>query len=531
MDAAWNLSPGLFFNKSQPRAMRFFIIALLLLNFLTLGFSPNLAQGATNAPPPPFSFDYVREQARLLASKEFKTDIEPPLPDFLKKLNYDQYHEILFRPDHSPWQKEKLRFGIELFHRGFIFPEPVRLHLWDNGQMHAFPFSPDEFTYGKNRFPRPLTNDLGFAGFRLTYLRSPEHRDKRSEIGSFLGASYFRLVGLRQRYGSSFRGLAIDTGESSGEEFPRFKDFWIEQPGPAAPYIVCLALLESQSCAGAYQFKITPGDDTVSEMEASLFMRKGGKKIGLAPLTSMFLMGKNKTRFYPDFRPEVHDADGFLLQTTNDCVWRPLVNPPKTHQIQRFPVTGLTGFGLIQRERDFHRYEDLEARYELRPSLWVQPQADWGPGTVELVEIPSPNEANDNIVAYWVPQEKPTPGKELHWTCRLSSLLNGPDEGSLSKAASTRVTPAHEKIPVRFVIDFSGEGIPNLKAGERPGPNLQTSRGKILNLVLQKNEVTDGWRVSFELDETGHEPAELRLFLHVAGKRVSESWVYHYLPE
>jgi glucans biosynthesis protein len=532
MDPGRNLSPGLFSDKRRPRTKRVCKLALPIFCFLVFVVADNRSVAATNVAPSAFSFETVREQARALASREFKLETEPPLPDFLKNLTYDQYHEILFRSEKSPWQKEKLRFGIELFHRGFIFPEPVRIHLLESGQMHDFPFSPDQYTYGKNHFPKPITGDLGFAGFRLTYLRVPEQRDAKSEIGSFLGASYFRLVGLRQRYGSSFRGLAIDTGESSGEEFPRFKDFWIEQPAPSAEYIRCLALLDSQSCAGAYQFTIKPGDDTVSEMEASVFMRKGGKKIGLAPLTSMFLMGKNKTRFYPDFRPEVHDADGFLLQTAEGgFLWRPLANPPKTHRIQRFPAKDLVGFGLIQRERDFHAYEDLEARYELRPSLWVQTQTNWGPGTVELVEIPSPNEANDNMVAYWVPQEKPVPGKELHWTCRISSLLNGPDEGSLAKAASTRVTPAHDKIPVRFVVDFSGDGIPPLTGNDKVEPKLQPSAGKILNLVSQKNEATGGWRVSFEVTDTGHDPIELRLALQVGGKRVSESWLYHYFPE
>ncbi len=45
------------------------------------------------------------------------------------------------------------------------------------------------------------------------------------------------------------------------------------------------------------------------------------------------------------------------------------------------------GFGLLQRGRDFSRFEDLDDRYDLRPSAWVTPKGEWGKGSVELVEI------------------------------------------------------------------------------------------------------------------------------------------------
>ena len=38
-----------------------------------------------------------------------------------------------------------------------------------------------------------------------------------------------------------------------------------------------------------------------------------------------------------------------------------------------------------------------------RPSLRVEPAGDWGEGSVRLIEIPSRLEADDNIVAFWVP--------------------------------------------------------------------------------------------------------------------------------
>jgi glucans biosynthesis protein len=526
-----------FYQEEGKRGQRRFggrpaIGSCAVLCLLVQALAGRTSFAATNAAPPAFTFETLRNEAKALAAQEYKQQTQPEVPDFIRNLTYDQYQCIRFRPEQSPWSQKQLRFSLEFFHRGYLYADPVRIHLLESGKLRDLPFSPELFDYGNNHFAKPISGDLGFAGFRVVYIPWLDQRQKKAEVGSFLGASYFRLVGLRQRYGSAFRGLAIDTGEASGEEFPRFKEFWIEEPDAAASHIQCYALLDSPSCAGAYRFVITAGDDTVSEMEASLFVRKGGKKIGLAPLTSMFLMGKNRSRFIPDFRPEVHDADGLLVGTSGgEWLWRPLVNPPKTHQIQRFPVEGLAGFGLLQRERDFHSYEDLEARYDLRPSLWVQPEGNWGPGTVELVEIPSPNEANDNIVAYWVPKEKIAPGQELHWTGKLSALLQGPDQGSLARAVSTRISPPHDKAPARFVLDFTGAKLPALAPGERMEAKAQVSRGKIENLTTQTNEVTGGWRVFFDLGEIEREPIELRLFLHRSGKPLSETWVYRYQAE
>lgn len=504
----------------------------VVLLCLILVISSGLAASPSTNSPAPFSFSTLRDQARALATKDYKPVDQPAAPDFIKNLTYDQYQQIQFKPDQAPWRDAHLRFDLQFFHRGFLFNEPVRIHLLDNGQPHDLPFSPAEFNYGSDHFPQPVPPDLGFAGFKVVYAAVPDQLQKLTEIASFLGASYFRLVGLHQHYGGAFRGLAIDTGEPAGEEFPRFTEFWIERPGAAAEFLQCYALLDCPTCTGAYRFVLKPGDNTIAEMEASLFVRKTGKKLGFAPLTSMFLFGKNRTRFIPDFRPEVHDSDGLLIQSSDgNWTWRPLVNPVKTHHMQRFPVAGLSGFGLLQRERDFLCYEDLAARYDLRPTLWVKTEGDWGPGSVELVEIPSPNEYNDNIVAYWLPQKPLQPNQEFHWTCQLSAMAQGPDEGVLARVMATRLTPAHEKTPVRFVLDFTADCAPALPPQSSPEAKADTSHGKIANLALQRNEVTGGWRVAFDLTDVGSDVAELRVLLHTAGKPLSETWVYRYEPE
>ena len=240
----------------------------------------------------------------------------------------------------------------------------------------------------------------------------------------FLGASYFRLLGKGQRYGASARGLALDTAERGGEEFPRFEQFWIEKPARNATQLVLYALLDSRRVTGAYRFVLKPGEETVAEVQSRLHFREAVGKVGIAPVTSMFMYGENQPGNGDGFRPEVHDSDGLsIASASGEWIFRPLVNP-KRLLTTSFTLPGTRGFGLMQRDRAFASYEDLEARYDLRPSMWVEPTSNWGPGRVELVQIPTPDETNDNIVAYWVPADAPKAGASLAYSYRLSALKN-----------------------------------------------------------------------------------------------------------
>src|SRR5690606_17214246 len=227
----------------------------------------------------------------------------------------------------------------------------------------------------------------------------------------FLGASYFRALAEGMRYGLSARGLAIDTGEASGEEFPRFVEFWINRPAPADRELIVFALLDSRRATGAFRFVIRPGAPTRIDVRARLYLREPVAKLGIAPLTSMFFYGENQPAPAPRLRPEVHDSDGLsIASSSGEWIWRPLQNPRRL-LITYFALADPLGFGLLQRDRHFRSYEDIDARFELRPGAWVQPKGRWGAGRVELVQIPSPDETNDNIVAYWVPDNQPEPKK------------------------------------------------------------------------------------------------------------------------
>ena len=325
----------------------------------------------------------VRELARTLATKPF----EPPdekLPDALTNLNYDQYRSIRFAPEKALWRDEKLPFEVQFFHRGFFYKNRVNIFQVVNRSVMPVPYRREDFSFGEGLGQWPDGN-IGFAGFRIhAPINRPDYYD---EVGVFLGASYFRAVAKGQTYGLSARGLAIDTGESKGEEFPFFKAFWLEKPAPNASSIVVHALLDSKGAAASYRFTIRPGQTTVFDVEMALYPRDV-EHAGLAPMTSMFVFGPNDRKDFDDFRPAVHDSDGLaIFNGRGEQLWRPLNNPHDL-QVSSFADLKPGGFGLMQRERNFAAYQDLESSFERRPSLWFEPIGRLGRRGREVVRDP-----------------------------------------------------------------------------------------------------------------------------------------------
>ena len=290
------------------------------------------------------------------------------------------------------------------------------------GRASRLLYSPDLFDYGSRvQIDRPLPADTGFAGFRLHYpLNNPHVYD---EVISFLGASYFRFLGRDQHYGLSARGLCVEAGTDK-ESFPFFREFWLDVSKPRFGCAVIYALLDGEAATGAFRFDLTPGQETTIDVQGTLFPRHAGVKFGLAPLTSMFLTGENDRRISDGFRAELHDLDGVLMHTdAGEWIWRPLANPSGARTTS-FTDQNCRGFGLIQRDRAFESYQDLELAYEGRPSYYVEPKGDWGQGRVELVELSTEDETNDNIVVSWTPATPPPPLEPFRYSYRITACLD-----------------------------------------------------------------------------------------------------------
>jgi periplasmic glucans biosynthesis protein len=484
----------------------------------------------------PTRFKDVVAKAQMLAQKPLiKTNSN--VPDTLKKIGYDEWRDIRFNPAKSLWADNL--FSVQFFHLGGIFQEPVIINSVDNNTTTKIPFSLDLFNYTQSNQAGLLMDDLGFAGFRVHYpINSAEYAD---EIISFIGASYFRALGKNLAYGISARGLAIDIAEITGEEFPYFREFWIVKPGPKAKELLFYALLESESLTGAYSFIIRPGEETLVQVKSVLFFRKKIKKLGLAPLTSMFFNGENsKPRTGIDFRPEIHDSDGLLIQEkSGEWTWHPLINP-ETLLINSFGGGQPLGFGLLQRDMHFDHYQDLEARYDKRPSVWISPKSDWGSGHIQLLQIPTENEFNDNIGAYWVVDKSFEPGQSFEYDYTMKWHAGNRKRSPLASIESTRVVtkPDNVMFIIEFVPDPSQDNflLKNISADIQIFNDYKISTNQII-----ENTVTGGWRLIIQVDLneesmlnkmlSKHNPSvEIRAFLKHENTLISETWSYTYLP-
>ena len=483
-----------------------------------LGIRPAWGQEVEGAP---YDSQTVRNQARALAAVAYKAP-DTRLPDDFAHLGYDDYRLIRFDPNQSLWRGTGLPFQAQFFHRGWLFLTQVAMFEVQDGRARPVRYRPGLFEFGPFKRPADGT-DLGFAGMRL---HAPINRaDYFDEVAVFLGASYFRAVGRGLGYGISSRGLSLNTADPGGEEFPAFRALWLERPSPGTNSIVVAALIDSPSAAAAMRITLRPGDDTVMDVELSLFPRVDVAQPGIATGTSMFLFDRNSRGGFDDWRRAVHDSDGLMMLTgRGEELWRPL-NNPRTLQVSSFLDSAPRGFGLMQRKRRLADFDDLEARYEQRPSLWVEPIGNWGDGVVQLVEIPTRQEIHDNIVAFWRPKEPLRAKSEHTFTYRLHWCAEAPVPTELARIRRT-VSGAAENGRV-FVIEAAGGRLKS-PGDAKPTLRVSTDRGTVQGMAAVPNPDEGGWRMSFELLPGDAKAAELRATLMLGEVPASETWVYRW---
>lgn len=483
----------------------------------------------------PFSYDSLTERMRSLSKEPYQKP--KPVEGVLANLDYDAYQMIRYRPDRSRWQEEAQMFRLQAFQPGWLFKEPVAIHEIVDGRVKPLGFSTADFEYDEG-IAEKIPEDVklpGVAGFRLL---SPLNRaDRFDELIAFLGASYFRALGGGNVYGLSARGLAVNTGHSSAEEFPRFSEFWLERPAPGSDTVVIYAALTSPSVTGAYRFVLQPGETTTVDVTARLFLRNDIAQIGIAPITSMFLFGGSDPDEFDDFRSAVHDSEALVLNTrANETFYRPLNNPPRLSS-SYLGAQDPASFGLVQRSRRFDDYLDAQAHYEKRPSLMVEPLGDWGKGTVRLVEIPSKLEGNDNIVAFWVPDGVTKAGHELEVMYRLHWGMNPPGGAHPQRARVLRTRVGEGGVAGvegkngrrKFVVDFGGGLLKGLPADAEVTPHVTVMNGTLTEVVLSRISGTETWRLVVEVESAAGSVAELKAHLSGYGRDLSETWLYQWM--
>lgn len=472
-------------------------------------------------PAQPFRPDHVERLARELATRPFKR--HRYVTSEWMELHYEQYQQIHFRKEAGLWHGSRLPFEAQLLLPGMLYRNPVDIYLVEGAEARQLLFSLHLF---RSDYPMPPLDPAGangYSGVRL--LSAPQREDGIGEFAVFQGGSYFRAISRDQAYGLSARGLALKTADPDGEEFPVFGTFWLETPGEYSDGVRLHALMDSESVAGAYTFDVRPGSTTVIDVEAVLFPRVILHLVGVAPISSMFKFNQTNRWNFDDFRSGVHDSNGLLMANgAGEWLWRPLANPADL-QVASFLDENPRGFGLMQRERDFNRFGDLVAHYHQRPSLWVEPKADWGRGAVFLVEIPTDTEVNDNIVAFWRPEEPWPAGSEQRLTYRLSWGWNVPKKPGLARVLDTRLGR-----------DQFGASIAAIDFGPHPGfaetseiqPDVVVEGGQLHGTWFQPNEHTGGLRLSFSFGPDTADALELRAQLLRNGTPLTEVWLYRW---
>ncbi len=501
-----------------------------------------------------FSFDTLRSKARKLAALPYAAP-KLELADYWKNLTYDGHRDIRFKMESGLWAEMKGNFSIDFFHPGWTAKKMVTLHEVAAGNEAVMKFDQKLFDYGKQKSPAGTPPPPGYAGWRArTRLNTADYMD---EFLVFMGASYFRAIPKDAPYGLSARGLSINSGlPGVPEEFPDFSEFYLEKPAKDAKTLKAWGLLNGESVAGAYQFTITPGVETVIDIEAEITLRKPIKQLGLAPFSTMYWFGEGTHPKPYDFRPEVHDSDGLLMElSSGNLHYRPLETTKDQFRHCVFTMEKPRSWSLLQRDRSFNSYQDPEALYHNRPSVRVEPVEGFDLGKLHLIEMPTRDETDDNVILLWEPQPTLEVGKTARFHYRLRWMRDPAPSGIFTVRATRSGTPVQKPDEVLVAIDFAKPLEPGHKVGNpkwddisklKPVVTVNQKSVKVLHVGLSDLSMpnVDALPAGLGRSPTLHMPQVLRAFFVLdppkdvadidmtcelqdeTGKCVSERWVY-----
>ncbi len=472
-------------------------------------------------PQPVTSYEQLQQAALELSRKPYRP--QPELPADLKDITYDEFRQIGFIDGKELWKESKSPFRLGFYHKGYVAVDDVSINLLEDGKQVPVPFSKSYFHYLRDAAKWNIPDDVGYAGYRVQG-RFPGD-EQFQEIFTFVGASYFRARASNTVLGTSARGLAINCGLPKPEEFPVFREYWIRKPNPGDKSLTALALLESPSVTGAYQFTMTPAfEKTYIDVEQTLYFRQVPEKVGIAPMSSMWLWGDALPGPKGDHRPEVHDADGLQIHTADGrWIWRALGQQSYPSLVQ-FKQDRIRGFGLIQRDTNPNHYLDAEAQYDARPGLWIEPKSDWGPGRIELLELDAPHEGIDNIAAWWVPEKAVVIGEPVNFSYRLTYFHGDRPDHEAGKAVAHRVKRSADGL-IQVEIDFSGPILAKRSAEAPPVPQVVSIRGAVPKVTCTQ-QADDFWTAHLDVKPTGEGPVELTVMLKYGDEELTETWAY-----
>lgn len=455
--------------------------------------------------PVPFSWDGLVDRARKLADGRYRA-----LPDSAHAAaNFDEAGRLTYG------KAQAIAGNIRLFPTSRVNArKAVSLSLVENGMAREV-IDTEGLFVGRGR--------IDPAGFRVM------DGTGNSDWLAWQGASYFRASGGKDQYGLSARGISVDTGLDRGEEFPDFTHFWVEQAGSDRARVH--ALLDGPSLTGAFAFDCRKTDGAViQDVAAVVFLRKDVAQLGLAPASSMFWYDQSSPRRRRDWRPEIHDSDGLAIWSGNgERVWRPLENPAN-QRLNAFRADSPKGFGLLQRDEDFDHYQDDGAFYDRRPSLWVEPKGDWGPGAVFLFEMPTESETMDNIAMFWRGDAPARAGDRRDFAYRLVWASDDPTSGKHARCVDLYDGPggipgAPPATGVRkYVFDFTGPSLAGLDRNSGVVAETDLPKGALVSVAAYPVVRAQArWRVMLDVRLREARQPQFRLYLRRGDAALSET--------
>ncbi|XOD70432.1 MAG: glucan biosynthesis protein [Sodalis sp. (in: enterobacteria)] len=480
----------------------------------------------------------LAKKAHVLAVKNHEVP-KSKLSSQLHEIKFAEYQQIQFNQDKTLWKNLSTSFKIFFYHPKIYFYQAIKINEVTATAVNEVKYSSNMFYFVFLNHDIDTIKNLGFAGFKILY--HVNKINKNDEIVSMLDASYFRAIGKNPDCEFSTYELAIDNTPASGKEFPSLREFWIESPRANDKQLVLYALLDYFPCTtGFYRFVIYLGHDINIDIPSHIYLRDNVKKLDLALLTSIFLFRPNQPAMTINFRPTLHNSNGFSIQVSNvKWIWRPL-NNPRHLSISIFQIENPKIFNRLQHERDFFQYQELDNRYDLHPNGFVNPRWDWVEEYVELVEIPTNDETNDNIIAFWTPEKSLNPSYHpklaywLHFSCDKNAIHSSDFayvKQTLHFTSDIKdILLTHQiDVTTTFLVNFVGKppkaGCPTALVSSLISGNKNPNA---IENSIQFNPITQIWRLTtlrIKLKDTKH-PTELHAGLVTKNKILTETWSY-----
>ena len=430
-----------------------------------------------------------------------------------------------------------LRFQVRFFHLGFSIRKPVRLFVVDGGKCAGDPLRSGDVRLRQQR-PEAVAMSRAISaspGFRLLF-----HTDWVRDFAAFQGASYFRAVDIDRQYGMSQRGLAIDCGASTPEEFPDFVAYYLEKPAKDSSVLTIYGAARLAQRRRGLSFRDqrrrrrSPWTSTRRSIPASR-----SNASGIAPGTSMFLVGKNDRRVDNDWRPEIHDSDGLQIWSGGgEWIWRPLMNPARTA-------------GQFLHRRAPARLRPHAARAALRaipgrrrvlrqaPGLLGRAEGQLGQGRGHVGRDTDRRRDLGQHRRVLEPADKPQRGQELLYAYRLNWCRENPVVVDLARVHATRTgiggIIGRKRTLFLMALRRGLRGRRAAGAGrecEARCPVISASRGRVEITSVRPLRSINGYRAMFDLALTDDsvEPINLRMYISADGQALSETWLYQYTP-